>query len=110
MWDLFVMGLVLSGEDFINTTEGHMRSTCKKVNNQAMCPAQYSLSRRVTRDLDLRLEPVASDSRSSPVLLKIVIFRISITHTIYTLITHRNYKKPIERKILRKISTTHPPY
>ena len=28
-----VMGLVLSGEDLINTAEGHMRSTCRKVNN-----------------------------------------------------------------------------
>ena len=32
------------------------------------------------------------------------------THTIYTLITHRKCKKPIERKTLRKVSTTHPPY
>ena len=77
------MGLVLSGEDFIKTTKCHMRSTCRKVNSQAVCPAQYSLSRRVTRDLDLRLEPIASDQRSSPVLLKVVIFRIPITHTIY---------------------------
>ena len=30
-----VMGLVLSGEDLINTAEGHMRSTCRKVNSQA---------------------------------------------------------------------------
>ena len=30
--------------------------------------------------------------------------------TIYTLITHRNGKEPIERKTLRKVSTTHPPY
>ena len=35
LWDLFVMGLVLSGEDLIKTAEGHMRSTCKKVNSQA---------------------------------------------------------------------------
>ena len=25
LWDLFVMGLVLSGEDLIKATEGHMR-------------------------------------------------------------------------------------
>ena len=35
LWDLFVMGLVLSSEDLIKTTEGHMRSTCRKVNSQA---------------------------------------------------------------------------
>ena len=37
-----------------------------------------------------------------PCLLKIVTFRISITYTIYTLITHRNDKEPIERKIPKK--------
>ena len=35
LWDLFVMGLVLSSEDLIKTIEGHMRSTCRKVNSQA---------------------------------------------------------------------------
>ena len=104
------MGLKLSGEDLIKTVEAHMRSTCKKVNNQARCPAQYSLSRRLTHDLDSRLAPVASDLRSSPVLLKIVTFRILITHTIYILITHRNYKELIERKTLREVFTTHPSY
>ena len=33
--DLFVMGLVLSGKNLIKTVEGHMRSTCRKVNSQA---------------------------------------------------------------------------
>ena len=33
LWDLFVMGLVLSGEDLIKTVEGHMRSICRKVNS-----------------------------------------------------------------------------
>ena len=28
------MNLVLSGEDLIKTTEGHMRNTCRKVNSQ----------------------------------------------------------------------------
>ena len=28
-----VMGLVSSGEDLIKTAEGHMRSTCRKVNS-----------------------------------------------------------------------------
>ena len=104
------MGLVLSGEDLIKAAKGHMRSICTKVNSQARCLAQYSLSRRLTRDLDLRLALVESDPRSSLVLLKIVTFRIPITHTIYTLITHRNGKEAIERKTLRKVSTTHPPY
>ena len=58
----------------------------------------------------LGFTPVASDPRSSPFFLKIVTFHIPITHTIYTLITHRNYEEPIERKTLRKVSTTHPPY
>ena len=35
LWDLFVMGLVLSGEDLIKTAEGHIRNTCRKVNSQA---------------------------------------------------------------------------
>ena len=35
LWDLFVMGLVLSGKNLIKTVEGHMRSTCRKVNSQA---------------------------------------------------------------------------
>ena len=56
------MALVLSGEDLIKTAEGHMRSTCKKVNSQARCLAQYNLSRRLYRDLDSRLAPVTSDS------------------------------------------------
>ena len=87
------MSLVLSGEDLIKTTEGHMRSICTKVNSQARCLAQYSLSRRLTRDLDLRLAPIESDPRSSLVLLKIVIFHIPITHIIYTLIAHINLKR-----------------
>ena len=32
-WDLFVMGLVSSGENLIKIVEGYMRSTCKKVNS-----------------------------------------------------------------------------
>ena len=35
LWDLFVMSLVLSGEDLIKTAKGYMRSICKKVNSQA---------------------------------------------------------------------------
>ena len=61
LWDLFVMGLVLSGENLIKTAKGHTSSTCKKVNSQAKCLAQYSLSRRLTRDLDSQLAPIASD-------------------------------------------------
>ena len=98
LWDLFVMGLVWSGENLIKTTEGHKRSTCKRVNSQARCLAQYSLSKRVTRDLDSWLAIVASDPRTSLVLLKIVTFRILFTPTIYTLITYRNGKEPIEKK------------
>ena len=110
LWDLFVMGLVLSSEDLIKTVEGHMRSTCRKMNSQERYPTQYNLSRRLSHDLDLRLALVASNLWSSLVLLKIVTFRIPITHTIYTFITHRNWKEPIERKTLRKVFTTHPHY
>ena len=73
-------------------------------------PTQYSLSSKVTRNLDSRLAPVTNDLRSSHVLPKIVTFCIRITHTIYTLITRKNGEEPIERKTLRDISTTHPPY
>ena len=52
LWDLFVMSLVLSGKNLIKIVEGHMRNTCRKVNSQAKCPTQYSLSRRLTRDFD----------------------------------------------------------
>ena len=55
------MGLVLSGEYLIKIAKGHMKSTCKKVNSQARCLAQYSLSRKVTRNLDSQLALVASD-------------------------------------------------
>ena len=102
LWDLFAMGLILSGEDLIKTAEGHMRSTCRKVNSQARCPAQYSLSRKLTCNLDSRLALVLSDLRSSPVLLKIVTFCIPISYTIYTLITHINGKELIERKKPRR--------
>ena len=61
------MGLVLSGENLIKIAEGHIRSTCRKLNSQARCPSQYSLFRKVTRNLDSRLAPVASDPRGFPV-------------------------------------------
>ena len=76
----------------------------------ARCPIQYSLLRRLTRDLDSRLALVASDPRNSPILLKIVTFHILITHTIYTIIIHRNCEETIERKTLKNVSITHPPY
>ena len=34
LWDLFVMGLVLSGEDLIKIVESHMKSTCWKLKSQ----------------------------------------------------------------------------
>ena len=33
LWDLFAMSLILSGEDLIKIAEGHMRTTCRKVNS-----------------------------------------------------------------------------
>ena len=33
LWDLFAMGLILSGEDLIKIAEGHIRTTCRKVNS-----------------------------------------------------------------------------
>ena len=38
LWDLFVMGLVLSDGDLIKTAKSHMRSTCRKVKSQASYP------------------------------------------------------------------------
>ena len=38
LWDLFVMGLVLSDEDLIKTTKDHIRSTCRNVKSQANYP------------------------------------------------------------------------
>ena len=108
--DLFVMGLVLSGEDLIKIAKGHMRSTCRKLNSQARCLTQYSLSRQVIHDLDSRFASVVSDLQSSPVLLKMVTFCFPISHTNYTLITHKNCGEPIERKTLRDVFATHPPY
>ena len=108
--DLFVMGLVLSGEDLIKIAKGYMRSKCRKLNSQARCLTQYSLSRQVIHDLDSRFASVVSDLQSSLVLLKIVTFCFPITHTIYTLITHKNCGEPIERKTLRDVFETHPPY
>ena len=71
---------------------------------------QVSSSVQPVQEGNLRLAPVASDLQSSPILLKIVIFRIPITHIIYTLITHRNCEEPVKRKTLREVSTTHAPY
>ena len=36
LWDLIVMGLVLSDEDLIKIVEGHMRSTCWKLKSQCV--------------------------------------------------------------------------
>ena len=33
--NLFVMGLVISGEDLIKTAKSHMRSTCQKLKSHA---------------------------------------------------------------------------
>ena len=38
LWDLFVMGLVLSDEDLIKTTKDHIRSICRNVKSQASYP------------------------------------------------------------------------
>ena len=38
LWDLFVMGLVLSDEDLIKTTKDHIRSICRNVKSQANYP------------------------------------------------------------------------
>ena len=46
LWDLFIMGLVLIGEDLIKTVEGHVRNTCKKVNSQARFQLSTTYPRR----------------------------------------------------------------
>ena len=103
------MGLVLSDKNLIKTTKCHMRSTCKKVKIQANCP-ERTVCQLANSRLRSPFELVASALRDAPVLLKHMTFRIFLTHTIYTLITHKKCKEPIERKTLRKVSTTHPPY
>ena len=109
LWDLFVMGLVLSDEDLIKTTKSHMRSTCKKVKSQGNCP-ESKVCQLANSRLGSPLASVASESRDAPVLLEHMTFHILLTHTIYALITHINCREPIERKTLRKVFTTHPPY
>ena len=109
LWDLFVMSLVLSDEELIKTTKGHIRSTCRKVKSQASCPKSIVCQLANSR-LGSPLALVASEPWGSPVLLKYMTFHILLTHTIYTFITHINCKEPIVRKSLRNVSTTHPPY
>ena len=36
LWDLFVMGLVLSGEYLMKIAKGYVRSTCRKLKNQCI--------------------------------------------------------------------------
>lgn len=109
LWDLFVMSLVLSDEDLIKTTKSHMRSTCKKVKSQGNYP-ESTVCQLANSRLGSPLASVASESRDAPVLLEHMTFHILLTHIIYTLITHINCREPIERKTLRKVFTTHPPY
>ena len=109
LWDLFVLGLVLSGGDLIKTAKSHMRSTCRKVKSQASYP-ESTVCQLANSQLGSPLEPVSSKPWVSHVLLKHMTFHILLTHTIYTLITCRNCKESIERKTLREVSTTHPPY
>jgi len=103
------MGLVLSGGDLIKTAKSHMKSTCRKVKSQANCP-ESTICQLANLRLESPLEPVTSEPQVSLVLLKHMTFRILLTHTIYTLITHKKCKEPIERKTLREVTTTHPPY
>ena len=58
----------------------------------------------------LHQSQVSCKMQDAFVLLKHMTFCILLTHTIYTLITHRYGKELIERKTLRNVSTTHPPY
>ena len=101
LWDLFVLGLVLSGGDLIKTAKSHMRSTCRKVKSQASYP-ESTVCQLANSQLGSPLEPVSSKPWVSPVLLKHMTFRILLTHTIHTLITHWKCKEPIERKNPKK--------
>ena len=87
-----------------------MRSTCRKLKSQvptvevkeSCCQlCQLYLATQVTYKVDHRVFPCQQKCDFS--------YSLS-THIIYTPITHRNGKKPIERKTLRKVSTTHLPY
>ena len=92
------MSLVLSGENLINTAKGHMRSTCWKVNNLARYPAQYSLSRKVTHDLDLQLAPVASDGMKFPHFIENCDFSYSYhSYYIYPHYPHKLIRAYLEK-------------
>ena len=105
LWDLFVMGLVLSGRDLIKTAKIHMRSTCQKLKIQVLTvEVEESCASCANCFHD------SGDPRASLVKGFLSVTYLPITHTIYTLITHKKCKEPIERKTLREVSTTHPSY
>ena len=75
---------------------------------------QVSSSVQPFQEVNSRLGFATCTSRERPVMFPYLTENcdFSYSHHLYyiTLITHRNGKEPIERKILRKVSTTHPPY
>ena len=110
LWDLFVLGLVLSGGDMIKTAKSHMSSTCRKVKSQASYP-ESTVCQLANSQLGSPLEPVSSKPWVSHVLLKHMTFRILLTHTIYIpSLSTKNVRSLLREKTLKKVSTTHLPY
>ena len=103
------MGLVLSGRDLINTAKSHIRSTCQKLKSQVP-DVEVEESCASCASWISQLKQPASDPQISLVRGFLSVTYLPITYTIYTLITHKNCKKPIKRKTLKEVSTTHPPH
>ena len=53
LWDLIVMGLLLSGENLIKTVEGYMRSTCPEAKESVRIATHLTSwpSREMTRKM-----------------------------------------------------------
>ena len=98
LWDLFVMGLVLSDEDLIKTTKDHIRSICWKLKSHASLEDFASVSQ-----VKPLLEIVAKHSAWR---IFIVTF-LPFTYAIYTLITHKFSGGHFRKKTLDGFSTTH---
>ena len=97
LWDLIIMGLVLSSKDLLktlefttnssyNTREGHMRSTCRKLKSQCISWVAHDLAKSWSELQNAQTTGIC------------VWLFLSFTHTIYTLTTHKIVNEPSYRK------------
>ena len=86
-----------------------MRSTCRKLKSQV--PAvEVEESCASCASYNSRLRWPSKLTREFSLLAEMWLFVFPLhSYYIYTPITHRNGKEPIERKTLREVSTTHTP-